>query len=86
MIVQDSEIVLNSTDDVQTSGTDYDLGTDNGSIVALSGGDISDGEQLDASYTYEASDSTTETVAGLVPLLVALLVLVALATRVTEAV
>lgn len=81
-----SEIVLNGSDSVQTSGTDYELGAENGSIVALGGGTISDGEELDVSYTYSATDSTTETVATLVPLLVALMVLVVIAKRVTEAV
>jgi hypothetical protein len=62
-----------------TQGTDYELATDNGSIKVLSGGAIDDGAPIKTTYEYRATDDSTTTVAGLVPLLAALLLLVFLA-------
>lgn len=45
---------------------------------------VTDGETVYVDYTYTASDDTTTTVAGLVPLLFALVILVALATKLQE--
>lgn len=82
-----SETVLydNGTDWVEaTSGTDYEMAYDNGSIKALSTGSISDGQELKVSYDYEATSGTTTTVTNLVPLFVALLVLGVMGARATE--
>lgn len=46
---------------------------------------VSDGEEVDVDYTYQATDDTTATVANLVPLLAVLLVLVTIAAKVQGA-
>lgn len=89
-ILTDSETVYytNNTDgstEVATRGTDYEMNYSSGSIKALSSGSIDDGEQIDVSYDYEATDSTTTTVAALVPLFVALLMLGVMAARIQDA-
>lgn len=88
-IVTDSETVEYRTNDgdmwtTADSGTDYELDEDSGDIQFLSSGNVSDGDQISMAYTYEATDSTTTTVLGIVPILVALLLLTALADRVQE--
>lgn len=62
-----------------TSGTDYEMNYSEGAIYTLSGGSISDGDDLKVTYTYDATDGTTSTVVQLTPLLLALLILVVLA-------
>jgi len=74
-----------ATDDgtTLTEGTDYELNESAGTIKFLSGGStVTDGESVDLSYSYQATDGTTDTIAGLLPLFVALLVLVTLAAGV----
>jgi len=66
-----------------TQSTDYEFNTSDGSIKALSGGDIGDGETLKVSYDYQATDDTTSTVANLVPLFMALLIVGVLAGKIT---
>lgn len=44
---------------------------------------VSDGEQVDVSYDYQASSETTATIAGLVPLLAVLIILVTIAAKLT---
>lgn len=44
---------------------------------------VSDGERVEVSYTYQATDGSTTTVAGLIPLMAALLILVTFAARMT---
>jgi hypothetical protein len=44
---------------------------------------VSDGERVEVSYTYRATDGSTTTVAGLIPLMAALLILVTFAGRMT---
>lgn len=89
-IVSDSETVYytNDTDgstEVATRGTDYEMNYSAGSIQALENGSISDGEEIDVSYTYEATDSSTTTVVTMVPLFVALLMLGVMAARIQDA-
>lgn len=86
-IVSGSETVeyrTNESDSWTTanSGTDYEIDEEPGEIQFLSSGNISEGDQVNASYSYEATDQTTTTVLGIVPILVALLLLVTLADRV----
>lgn len=69
-----------------TEGTDYTIDYDNETVTILSGGEISEGDEVRASYTYQATDGTTSTVAGLIPVLLALLLLVPLANKVQEGV
>lgn len=72
--------------DQATAGADYDIGVQNGSITVLgTSDDIQGGEDVKVTYDYQATDSTTETVAGLIPLLTALLILVVIANKVMEA-
>lgn len=44
---------------------------------------VDDGERVEVSYTYQATDGSTTTVAGLIPLMAALLILVTFAARMT---
>lgn len=60
-------------------GTDYTLHEANGSITLESTGEIDAGDEVKVSYDYQATDDTTATVLGLVPLFVALLALVVVA-------
>lgn len=88
-IVTDSETVYwynNSSSSYEevTSGTDYEMNYDPGQIKALSGGSIGDGDELKVSYDYQATDGTTTTIAGLVPLFVVLLILGVLAAKIQK--
>lgn len=67
-----------------SAGTDYELNETNGSVEFLSGGNVSEGDEVRASYTYEATTGTVSTVVGLIPLFLALLLLVPLATKVQD--
>jgi hypothetical protein len=67
-----------------SEGTDYEFNYSDGAIKALSGGDIGDGDELRLTYDYQATDATTTTVAGLIPLFLALLVLVTLAAGIMQ--
>jgi hypothetical protein len=64
-----------------SEGTDYELNQSAGSIHALSGGTITDGQSIEVSYEYQATDGTTSTIIGLLPLFLALLILVILAAK-----
>jgi hypothetical protein len=59
-----------------SEGTDYEVALDNGSIKTLSSGGISDGETLNVTYDYEATDSSTTTVLGFVPVMFGVLLFV----------
>lgn len=76
----------NGTSDWETAtrGTDYEMNYTEGSIQALSSGNIADGEELKVSYTYTATDGTTTTVVTMVPMFVALLILGVIASRVQD--
>jgi len=67
-----------------SSGTDYSMDYEQGTITALSGGTINDGDDLRVDYTYAATDGTTSTVMGLIPMFLGLLMLVSLAKPVME--
>lgn len=88
-IVQDSETIerYNETSDSwdeMVRGTDYEMNNEPGSIDVLDGGSIEDGDELRASYEYEATDTMTTTVVGLLPLFLALLILGSLAGPIME--
>jgi hypothetical protein len=74
----DGTVVVTSDDGTTTysEGSDYEVALDNGSIKALSGGTITDGEKLDVSYDYNATGSATETVLGFVPVMFGVLLFV----------
>lgn len=74
-----------ATDDgtTLTEGTDYELNETEGTIKFLSGSStVNDSESVNLSYSYQATDGTTDTITGLLPLFVVLLVLVTLAAGV----
>lgn len=70
-----SVVVYNASDDVMTEGTDYEVNTDNGSVLALSGGDIGDGTDIKVSYDYAQTSDVATTVADLIPLILLVVVL-----------
>lgn len=65
-----------------SEGTDYEIDNDSGELTILESGNISDDDDVRASYSWEATDSTTTVVAGIIPILVALLLLVPMANYV----
>jgi len=67
-----------------TDGTDYELNSTDGTVKFTSAGNVGDAELVTANYTYQATDGTTSTIADLLPLFVALLILVTLAAGVTN--
>lgn len=67
-----------------TEDTDYEMSYGNGSVKPLSGGDISDGDDMRVTYTYAATDGTTTTVVGMIPLFMALLMLGTLANKIQK--
>jgi len=83
-IVDGTVAVYNSTDDVQTEDTDYEIAYDNGSIKALSGGTITDGNQIKVTYDYQATSGTVGTIADLIPLMVLVATLSFVAFKVKE--
>lgn len=84
-LVDGSETVYNSSGAEMTRGTDYEIDYGDGRIKALSGGDISDGSQIQVSYQWRQTTGTTSTVLNLIPLFVALLILAIMAAQVMEA-
>lgn len=89
-IQENSETVhwYNSTSDsweTTTAGTDYEMAYENGSIIALDGGTISDGDELRVTYDFQATDGSTTTVVTLIPLFVGLLMLGIMAGKIQEA-
>lgn len=81
-LVEDSETVEYDSGEGWTeasSGTDYEMNYDNGSVQFLEGGDISAGDDVRVSYDYEATDGMTTSIIELIPLFIALFLLVALA-------
>jgi len=67
-----------------TQGTDYELNATDGTIKFLSGGSVSSGDQVDLDYSYQATDGTTTTITGLLPVFLGLLILVPIANEVTN--
>lgn len=68
-----------------TEGTDYEINRTEGSITAVSGSaTVSDGDTVLVTYEYNATDSTTGTIAGLVPMFAALLILGIAAAKMRE--
>jgi hypothetical protein len=74
----DGTVVVESTDGTTTysEGSDYEVALENGSIKPLSSGTITDGETLNVTYDYNATDSSTTTVLGFVPVMFGVLLFV----------
>lgn len=86
-VIEDSETVyrFNSTSDAYeetTRGDDYEMDYGAGAVQALESGDIDDGDELRVSYDWEATDSTTTTVASYIPMFAILIVLVMFVDRI----
>ena len=67
-----------------TAGTDYELDEANGTVDILSGGVVSEGDEVRASYSYQATEGIVTSVAGLLPIFLALLLLVPMANKVQQ--
>lgn len=65
-----------------TEGTDYEINQTDGTILAIDSTNVNDGDTLVVKGEYSATDGTTTTVATLVPLFAALLILTTIAVRV----
>lgn len=76
--VVSGSVVVESSDGTTTysQGSDYEVALENGSIKPLSSGTITDGETLNVTYDYQATDSSTTTVLGFVPVMFGVLLFV----------
>ena len=88
-VTPDSEIVEVWDDGTEswttlTAGTDYQIDTDQGEIEFIDGGGVSEGDEVRASYEYQATDGIITSIAGLLPVFLALLLLVPLANKVSS--
>lgn len=88
-VTPDSEIVEVWDDGTEswttlTAGTDYEIDTDQGEIEFIDGGGVSEGDEVRASYEYQATDGIITSIAGLLPVFLALLLLVPLANKVSS--
>jgi len=69
-----------------TGGTDYALNEDTGEIQFSDTAAVSAGDEVRASYLYQATDGIVTSITGLLPVFLALLLLVPLANKVQEGV
>lgn len=67
-----------------TSGTDYEMNYSAGEINLLSSGDVSDGDDVQVSYTYEQTSGITTTIVGFVPLFMAVLIIGIMGQRISN--
>jgi len=86
-ITADSETIeVNSSGSwtTLTAGTDYALNEGEGTIQFNDTTDVSAGDEIRASYTYQATDGIVTSIAGLLPVFLALLLLVPMANKIQE--
>lgn len=88
-INQGSETIYwyNSTsgsNETLSSPSDYEIRYDTGDLKANASGPVSDGDQLYANYTYQATGGTTTALAKLLPVFFVLVILVSLVSKVTD--
>lgn len=69
-----------------TQGDDYTIDNTNGTVEFVDTGVVSEGDEVRASYTYQATDGIVTSIVGLLPVFLALLLLVPLASKVSEGV
>jgi len=84
-VVQDSETVEVNDDGswtTLTAGTDYTINNEAGDIQFSDTTAVSTGDEVRASYTYQATEGIVTSIADLLPLFLALLLLVPLANKV----
>jgi len=67
-----------------TAGTDYALNEAEGTIQFSDTTDVSAGDEIRASYAYQATDGIVTSIAGLLPVFLALLLLVPMANKIQE--
>jgi len=67
-----------------TAGTDYAIDNEAGEIDFSDTTDVSAGDEIRASYTYQATEGIVTSIADLLPLFLALLLLVPLANKVQQ--
>ena len=67
-----------------TAGTDYEIDNEQGEIEFIDGGEVTEGDEVRASYTYQATDGIVTSIAGLLPVFLALLLLVPMANKVSN--
>jgi len=67
-----------------SSGTDYALNEGEGTIQFSDTTDVSAGDEIRASFTYQATDGIVTSIAGLLPVFLALLLLVPMANKIQE--
>jgi len=67
-----------------TAGTDYTIDNEQGEIEFIDDGEVTEGDEVRASYTYQATDGIVTSIAGLLPVFLALLLLVPMANKVSN--
>ena len=66
------------------AGTDYALNEGEGTIQFSDSTTVSAGDEIRASFTYQATDGIVTSIAGLLPVFLALLLLVPMANKIQE--
>lgn len=67
-----------------TAGTDYALNEAEGTLQFSDTTDVSAGDEIRASYAYQATDGIVTSIAGLLPVFLALLLLVPMANKIQD--
>lgn len=67
-----------------TAGTDYALNEAEGTLQFSDTTDVSAGDEIRASYAYQATDGIVTSIAGLLPVFLGLLLLVPMANKIQE--
>lgn len=67
-----------------TAGTDYEIDNEQGTIEFIEAGEVTEGDEVRASYIYQATDGMITSIAGLLPVFLALLLLVPMANKVSS--
>ena len=67
-----------------SAGTDYALNEEAGTIQFSDTTDVSAGDEIRASYRYQATDGIVTSIAGLLPVFLALLLLVPMANKIQQ--
>lgn len=67
-----------------TAGTDYALNEAEGTLQFSDTTDVSAGDEIRASFTYQATDGIVTSIAGLLPVFLGLLLLVPMANKIQD--
>ena len=82
--IQSGSVTAYDADDNVIPASNYTVDLQPGEFNLTDTSEAADGEEISVTYDYQATDSTTETVVGIGPLLIALLALVVVAKEVEE--